>query len=396
MPFVLGLIGFFLAPTFQIRRQDPDRRANLALLAMFAVTSGYFVVINFYRFTPSWGDSNKFFLYWDLMLCLYAGRLLSRLWATSRAGQAVALTLLSLGSILPFADEWSLRYRRGSSTLFTASDQTVADWIKANTPKDAVFLTANSYTHLVPALAGRRVVNGSYTVETGYADGKIEELVTRAYREANPGLIKTVPVTHLLVGPEERSRYFVNRGALGRWHQLIFDQTYDGTRYSIYEVREVSDAELDAERKKGDLAGFVWLSEQPPTFVQQFGNLQYDESFNMTALKLNGYIYASGLGTHAPSEIRFDLNGNFKVFESDAGVDDSEMGSPGSVIFRVKVDDQIVYSSGVMRPGMPHEKIAVNVAGATTLTLLVEDAGDGNHNDHADWAGAKLIRRVGP
>ena len=393
LPFILGLIGFFLAPTFQVRAGDPDRRANLALLAMCAVTTGYFLVINVYRFTPSWGDSNKFFLYWDVMLCLYAGRLLSRLWSGPRTGRVFACLLLLLGALFPFADEWSQRYRNGPSVLFNASDRAVADWIRDNTPKDAVFLTANSYTHLVPALAGRRVVNGSYTRETGFADDAIESTVSHAYREANPALVKTVKVTHVLIGPEEKRAYYVNRTAFAQWHKLIFDRTYDGQRYWIYEVQDVTPEQLEAEKRKGELRGFVWVSEQEPTFVTQFGTLQYDESFDSTPLRLNGETYSSGLGTHAPSEIRFDLNGKYTAFESDIGVDDLQIGSLGSVVFRVEVDGKNVFTSRVLRPGAPRAQVSVDLRGAEKLTLIVEDAGDGNHNDHADWADAKLLRQ---
>jgi NPCBM/NEW2 domain len=393
IPFVLGLVGFFLTPSFQVRAQDPERRANLALLALFGVTTGYFLLINFYRFTPNWGDSNKFFLYWDVMLCLYAGRVLSRLWAASRLLKAAACFLLLIGAIFPFADECSLRYRHSPSTLFTACDQTVGDWIRLNTPKDAVFLTANSYTHLVPAIAGRRVVNGSYTRETGFSDEAIESSVALAFREANPALVKSVKVTHVLVGPEEKRLYYVNRAAMTQWHKVLYDQTCEGQRYLVCEVQDVSPEQLEAERNKGEIRGFVWLSEQQPSFVTQFGTLEYDESFDMTPLKLNGKVYTSGLGTHAPSEIRFDLNGKYRVFEADVGVDDLQTGSSGSVVFRVLVDDKEMFASAVMRPGQPHEHVSVDLTGANRLTLIVGDAGDGNHNDHADWADAKLIIR---
>lgn len=389
-PFILGLVGFFLPPSFQCRSKDPGRRANIALLALFAVTSGYFLVINFYRFTPSWGDNNKFFLYWDVMLCLYAGRLLSRLWAASRSLRAMACVFLLLGAIVPSAVELSLRWRRGPSTLFTGCDQMTADWIRQNTPKDAVFLTVNSYTNYVSALAGRRVVNGSYTRETGFADDAIEASVARAFREANPALIDTVKVTHVVVGPEEKNRYYVNRTIMGRWHKLLFDRTCGGLEYSVYEVRDIPPEELEAERRKGEIRGFLWLSEQEPSFAKQYGNLQYDESFDLTPLRLNGKVYSTGLGTHAPSEIRFDLDGKYSTFESDVGVDDLQRGTPGSVIFRVVVDEKNAFSSHVLVGGSPHETVRIDLTGAKTLTLIVEDAGDGNHNDHADWADAKL------
>jgi hypothetical protein len=393
-PFLFGLIGFFLAPTFRLRAGHGDRRANLALLAFFAVTTGYFLVINVYRFTPSWGDSNKFFLYWDLALCLYAGRLLARLWDARWRGRSLACAVLLLGAIVPFGVEWNLRYRRGPSTLFTACDQKAADWIRANTPPDSVFLTANSYTHYVTALAGRRVVNGSYTRETGYADDDIEATVRNAFRESNPALVDTIHVDYLVVGPDERNKYHISQPTLERRHQLVFEQTCGGLRYSIYRVRPISAEEIARDRAASAGRGYLWLSELDPTFVQQFGNLQYDQSFDQTPLTLNGQRYDYGLGTHAPSRLVFDLGGNYSLFQSDIGVDTPQLSGPGSVVFHVEVDGKEVYKSYVLRSGAPHETVQVDVTGAHTLALVVDDAGDGNHDDHADWAGARLIRRA--
>jgi hypothetical protein len=47
----------------------------------------------------------------------------------------------------------------------------------------------------------------------------------------------------------------------------------------------------------------------------------------------------------------------------------------------------------VLVAGAPPQQVKVDVTGAKTLTLIVGDAGDGNHCDHADWAGARLVRK---
>jgi hypothetical protein len=35
----------------------------------------------------------------------------------------------------------------------------------------------------------------------------------------------------------------------------------------------------------------------------------------------------------------------------------------------------------------------MDITGATTLKLIVTDAGDGSQDDNADWAGARLIKK---
>jgi len=393
LPVVLGSIGAAAAFGGRLRKATIDRRPETALLVWFAVAGLFFLMINCYRLSPNWGDSNKFFLYWDLALCLYAARVLTNLWERSFSLRLVAGLLLFLGAVLPTTIEWAMRFRREPERLFSCCDRLVADWIKLNTPGDAVFLTANSYVHLVPALAGRRVVNGSYTRETGYADDATEALVARAYRESDPLVITKAKVTHVIVGPEEEGRYHISRAALERRHQLVFNQSCLGAHHSIYAVRDLTLSELSRERAAEAARAYVWLSELEPASVNQWGALRFDRAFNQQPLMLGARTYATGLGTHAPSEIRFQLNGAYSTFESDIGLDASQSGGIGTVVFEVWLDETRVYQSKVMRAEDARETVKVDVSGATLLRLVVTDGGDGNHCDHADWADARLFRK---
>jgi hypothetical protein len=392
VPLLLGLPGVWMSLRLWRRGPEQDRRREFGLFVLLAVSGFYFGVINFYRFSPNWGDSNKFFLYLDLVLCLYAGRLLSLFWKKSLGLGIFACVLVSLGSVIPSAIEWTERYGRVPEYLFRAGDRLVAEWIRINTPKDAVFLTANTTVHLVPALAGRRAVNGAYTRATGYADGEIEQLVAKAYRESDASLIKNVLVTHIFAGPEEDGLYHVDRAALGRRYKMIYDQSCRGVRYSIYDTTEPGTGETPPEQAYGDPRSYVWLSALEPSFAQQtFSTLKFDQSVDQTPLILNGRTYAFGLGTHADSEIRFNLGGAYSFFESDIGLDDNQIGGIGCVTFAVWVDDKKVYESRVMHAGDKAESVKVDVSGASTLKLVVAAAADNNHCDHADWAAARVL-----
>jgi hypothetical protein len=58
-------------------------------------------------------------------------------------------------------------------------------------------------------------------------------------------------------------------------------------------------------------------------------------------ITLNGTTHAKGLGVHASSDVRYDLNGAYSTFISDVGVDD-EVGSRGSVVFQVYADGALL------------------------------------------------------
>jgi hypothetical protein len=107
-------------------------------------------------------------------------------------------------------------------------------------------------------------------------------------------------------------------------------------------------------------------------------------------ITLNGTTFAKGLGAHASSDVRFALNGTCSWFAATIGVDD-EVGPLGSVVFRVLVDGVLGYDSGAMTGTTTSKTVFVPISGASTLTLVVTDGGNGNAYDHADWAGARVV-----
>ena len=106
-------------------------------------------------------------------------------------------------------------------------------------------------------------------------------------------------------------------------------------------------------------------------------------------LTINGVTYAKGLGGHAPSDLRYTLNGGCGVFTAVVGLDD-EVGSAGSVVFQVWVDGVQRYDSGLMTGSTAAKNVNVNVSGGVELQLVMTGAGDGTVADHADWADAQV------
>jgi hypothetical protein len=99
--------------------------------------------------------------------------------------------------------------------------------------------------------------------------------------------------------------------------------------------------------------------------------------------------YEHGIGAHAPSRIVIDLPQPCSLFLADVGIDE-EVGDQGSVEFQVWSDGKMLASSGIVRGTETSVPIAADLAGVNTLSLVVTKAGDGNANDHADWADARL------
>lgn len=103
--------------------------------------------------------------------------------------------------------------------------------------------------------------------------------------------------------------------------------------------------------------------------------------------------YNKGLGLHSNAEYVYDLEGkDYDYFESYVGVDKAMSSRPASsVIFKVLVDGEEKFNSGVMRSTTPQKYVKVDVKNAKELKLIVNDAGDGDSSDHASFGDAKLV-----
>jgi hypothetical protein len=106
--------------------------------------------------------------------------------------------------------------------------------------------------------------------------------------------------------------------------------------------------------------------------------------------------YGKGLGTFAPAEVTFTLDGRCTQFVADVGLDDeasldiarTHLG--GTVGFTVLGDGATLADSGTVGTRDPARTLTVDVTGVRTLTLRVTDTGDGTVNDRASWADARV------
>jgi hypothetical protein len=102
-------------------------------------------------------------------------------------------------------------------------------------------------------------------------------------------------------------------------------------------------------------------------------------------ITINGVGYAKGLGTNAVSDVRLYLAGRCTRLTAEVGVDDEQNGA-GTVTFSVVADGRTLASTPTVRGHQPATALDVDVTGAQVLDLVVGDGGDGNGNDHGDWA----------
>lgn len=135
----------------------------------------------------------------------------------------------------------------------------------------------------------------------------------------------------------------------------------------------------------------VWLASLEISNVTTgWGHAQADKSITGRPLSIAGKRFDHGLGTHADSSARLELDGAVEHFSAMVGVDDDAGSSQASISFKVVGDGKTLWKTGVMHVGDPAKSVELNLNRIKTLVLVVDSAGDGIGYDHGDWAEAKF------
>ena len=109
------------------------------------------------------------------------------------------------------------------------------------------------------------------------------------------------------------------------------------------------------------------LADVVPDSVQQgWGELSVDRSVSGRPLRIGDREFARGLGTHATSELVYELDRPCERFEAWVGVDaEISYTKAASVVFKVLGDGRELFNSGVMRSDTPAKHVGVSLASAS-------------------------------
>lgn len=106
-------------------------------------------------------------------------------------------------------------------------------------------------------------------------------------------------------------------------------------------------------------------------------------------------VFDKGLGAHASSVVIYNIEGKgYTSFETYVGVDYFQVAqnSAATVGFTIEVDGVKQFTSGVMTVRTPMKQVKLDVTGASTIKLIIDNGGDNINYDHADWADAKFVK----
>lgn len=123
--------------------------------------------------------------------------------------------------------------------------------------------------------------------------------------------------------------------------------------------------------------------------LQDWGAPVINKSVIGSPLSVGGVRYSRGIGTHSVSRFMLKLGGKASFISGFVGADDRNDYAM-DMAFKILADGDVIWTSNIMRKGMPAQPFNVDLKGKQQIVLMVTEAGDGIMYDHADWLEVKI------
>lgn len=196
----------------------------------------WFILPSLFIFQPWDFDNSKLFIYWYLSISLLTAHYLSKF----LLGRSVLLLIISILSIflLTFSAQLDIiRLLFSSGTrheVYSPPAIKLSEFVKSNTPKDAVFLAVDKFDNPAITLAGRKTVVGFHgwlwTYGLNYYQREADVRVMLA-GQADLDRFKKYNITHAIFF-QDPTEYIINKEFFRKNFQLIYDQ--DG--YEVFKI----------------------------------------------------------------------------------------------------------------------------------------------------------------
>lgn len=230
-----GIAALFAVPA--VLKADRDGKRLISGCAFI------FIVAEMILFQPNEYDNNKLFFVVYMILLIVMSDWLVMMWDKLKGvpGRAYLAVVVIIAGTLSGALTIGREYRSGNQyQTFTEDKIEMAEYIKENTPRDAVFLTSSYHLNPVPTLAGRSIYVGSslYVYFHGMGDeyGKRNAALKKAYEGSYDNLVsfcRENRIDYVYVGSNEKGTddYKVNESAISK-----LEKVYSVGTETLYKV----------------------------------------------------------------------------------------------------------------------------------------------------------------
>jgi hypothetical protein len=144
----------------------------------------------------------------------------------------------------------------------------------------------------------------------------------------------------------------------------------------------------------------VYLSQLTPSYVSVGAGLlgvgdyamPFDPGFDGKPIQAHGISFPNGLMAHAPSQVDYKLEGDFRLFKTEILMQ-QQLRCGDGVVFRVLLDESEVFASQPVLPSSEPQKIELDISGVQKLSLIVDMQSD-NNCDWAIWGDPLLVPSI--
>lgn len=171
LSFILIPIGFFLSP-------KPAKKVFIAFFSLFLIG-------NLFQFSIEMAGNHKFFNAFLAIGNMYTAFLLVKLWGKFKLFRPIVIITLFFLTFSGIIDFFPIKNDHFISITDYPKNPDI-QWIKKNTPKNAVFLNS-TYLYNPASLAGRKIFMGwpYFPWSLGYNTDKRGKLMEKIFRENN-------------------------------------------------------------------------------------------------------------------------------------------------------------------------------------------------------------------
>jgi uncharacterized membrane protein len=231
IPTVLFSIGLFIPFAAYGMYLKKDDEPSL-LLALFAVVN--LVLLNVVQL-PATVNTYRFLVYAALPISLFAGLVFSR-WLASRNALKTAAAAAVILLMVPSTVIMVGFYNDSSYTHASTAEYEALQWLKANTPKNAIIYEEPGFFPRVPVITGRDVAYSGEIYTLQYHNVDLQADAYSILSVTDPaslyGRLAEYNVNYVFVGHRESNHPFTAALKNTQYFRPVYDK--DGVK--IYEV----------------------------------------------------------------------------------------------------------------------------------------------------------------
>ncbi len=219
-----GIAAIFAIPAVISANKDNKK--------LFLGAAAIFVLAEAILFQPNEYDNNKLFYISYMITLILVSDWLVNMWEKLKDAKSsriyLAIVIVFLGTFSGILSIGREMHSGGQFETFSKDMLEMSEYIKENTPKDAVFLTGTSHINPVCSLAGRNVYVGSsiYVYFHGFGNEQyVREVEAKEIYKSNSEHIiefcKNNNIDYIYVGTYEKSSLQPNMNEIDKLEKII-------------------------------------------------------------------------------------------------------------------------------------------------------------------------------